>query len=698
VRYWKNGRRFLTIIFLVGLSISPSKAVTDTFSEFRQRDQTWIIGNSMIQAAFQLTPDGRFRCRWIHDAGAARMWRVSDSDPGSPVYLTVDGTVLDGASNYSLQSYSFSDISTPAAGVRFSLMLSPVSTPGTIVFEADIYVGQPFLRYRTSYRNTSSVPSYITQADMLAWKFQDAGESFRDFFVNQWKWARASDFEPHETNLTDESGAVEMFTGANADHTAWRALRDSRDNGIIAAWEFDGRTRAHAEHQRDAGILKLDAQVEQLNHRVRPNGVFHVPDAFIGVYHGDWDEAGYRTQRFVENVLAVPIPDPDRFPYAMFDTWGYHENIDQATAIEAARRAAETGAEAFILDFGWARAIGDWHPDPDKFPDGLKPLSDYVHSLGMKFGLHVPFLEAAIDSPVMLEHPDWEVVDPDRDMTYFGATSLCPSHRPAREWIISELNRVIQEYDVDWLTQDGYNMVKVCDSAAHTHAEGDSNYSNAIDGLDEILRSVQQANPGVLWENCEDGGSMQTFHMVQRYVTSIVNDNADALTTRQGVYGATFPFPPRYTDRYVQDNPDNTYHTRSYMFGGPMILMNKITNWSQNTLAFAKRETMLFKFVRSTIRDGKVYHLTPQPDGTFDDAIESYDPQQDRAFIFVYGAAPGADVNHIKPRGLDPNAVYSINFLEVQHSYVANGQELMETGIPVIIRPGITEVVAVTRR
>jgi hypothetical protein len=696
VHYWTVVRGCLTVVLLICVSIAPSKAAEDTYSLFWPSQPTWTIGNPLIQVSFQLTPEGRFRFRSIRDTSAQHSWLVSD-DAGSPINLTVDGTPLDGNTNYTLQYYSFDPIDKPASGVRFSVVMAPSAMAGQVRFEADIYSGQPFVRYRTSYLNTSPSASYVTQADMLAWTFQDGGETFRDFYVNQWKWAGASNFEPHETNLSEQEGAVEMFTGANADHTAWRAIRDSHDDGIVAAWEFDGRTLAHAEHQRDAGVLKLDAQIVSLNHRVRPNGLFRVPDAFIGVYHGDWDEAGYRTQRFAESVLAVPIPDPDKFPYAMFDTWAYRENINEAKAMDAAQRAAEMGAEAFILDLGWARAIGDWYPDPDKFPDGLRPLSDYVHSLGMKFGLHVPFLEAAPDSPVMLEHPDWEAVDPNRDMTYFGATPLCPSHRPARDWIISELNRVIQDYNVDWLTQDGYNMVKICESADHTHAQGDSNYSNAIDGLDAILRAVQQANPGVLWENCEDGGSMQTFHMIQRYVTSIVNDNADALTTRRGVYGATFPFPPRYTDRYVQDSPGNTYLTRSYMFGGPMILMNKITEWSANTIAFMKREVALYKFVRTTIRDSKIYHLTPQPDGTFDDVMEAYDPQHDQSFTFVYGAAPGAAIDYVQPRGLDPNAIYSVNFLEVQHSYVSTGRQLME-GVPVIIRPGIAEVVAITRR
>src|SRR5438552_746316 len=354
--------------------------------------------------------------------------------------------------------------------------------------------------------------------------------------------------------------------------------------------------------------------------------------------------------------------------------------------MEAAARAADAGAEVFILDMGCARGIGDWYPDPNKFPDGLKPLSDYVHSLGMKFGLHIPFLEAAANSPVIQKHPDWEAIDPDR-RRYFEATSLCPSHRPARDWIISELVRVIEDYGVDWVTQDGDNMVKFCNSKSHTHAPGDSNYSNSVDGVDEIIREVQAKTPGVLWENCEDGGSMQTFHMIQRYVTSIVNDSDDALTTRRGVYGAIYPFPPRYTERYMQDDPSDTYHTRSYMFGGPFILMNRITDWSGSTFDFVKREVALYKFVRSMIRDAKIYHLTPPPDGSFNDAMEAYDSREDRSFIFVYGGGPTATVDYVHPRGLTPTALYWVNFLEVEHSYVASGQNIMQQGIPVIIHP-----------
>ena len=414
-------RRFLTVPEFTE-RFGPTQADYDAVVRFAKANGFTVVGGtrdgmdvqikgpvSAIEAAFQLTPEGQFRYRWIRDAATGHNWSVPENEPSSPIDLTVDSIALDGNTAYTLQSYSFAQISTPAAGVRFSIKVKPASASGQIEFEADIYNGQPFLRYRTAYENLGASPSFVTQADMLAWKFQDGGQQYQDFFVNQWNAPRGLNFEPHETNLS-ASGPVEMQTGANADHAAWRALRDGNDNGLIAAWEFDGRASADVNDETDTGVLTLDAQITGLNHQVNPNEMFHVPDAFVGVYHGDWDEAGYRTQRFADTVLAVPLPDPHKFPYAMFDTWGYGENIDEATVMHAAQLAATAGAEVFILDFGWARGIGDWYPDPVKFPDGIKPISDYVHSLGMKFGLHIPFLEAAANSPVLLAHPDWEAV------------------------------------------------------------------------------------------------------------------------------------------------------------------------------------------------------------------------------------------------------------------------------------------------
>jgi alpha-galactosidase len=52
----------------------------------------------------------------------------------------------------------------------------------------------------------------------------------------------------------------------------------------------------------------------------------------------------------------------------------------------------DAGYNYLVLDDGWMakerNKNGDLVPDPQKFPNGLKPVVDYVHSKGLKFGLY----------------------------------------------------------------------------------------------------------------------------------------------------------------------------------------------------------------------------------------------------------------------------------------------------------------------
>ena len=53
---------------------------------------------------------------------------------------------------------------------------------------------------------------------------------------------------------------------------------------------------------------------------------------------------------------------------------------------------AEAGYRYVIIDDCWAKKSRDEHgnleADPEKFPNGIRPLADYVHSLGLKIGIY----------------------------------------------------------------------------------------------------------------------------------------------------------------------------------------------------------------------------------------------------------------------------------------------------------------------
>ncbi len=75
----------------------------------------------------------------------------------------------------------------------------------------------------------------------------------------------------------------------------------------------------------------------------------------------------------------------------------FHREVTAATVRAMARALVTSGMKALgyayvNLDGGWDLATrspdGDLIPDPKKFPQGIRPLTDYVHALGLKFGIY----------------------------------------------------------------------------------------------------------------------------------------------------------------------------------------------------------------------------------------------------------------------------------------------------------------------
>jgi alpha-galactosidase len=563
--------------------------------------------------------------------------------------------------------------------VKQFIVLQDLAGRARITVAFELYDDYPVLRYSLKYTNLTGAPTHITWINMTPWTFADRGKRFIAFRVSQWSVAaKPEDFQTTQSLLDTNGTEVEVYSGADGQQCGWLAVRDSDQNGLFTGWEFDGRTKTTVRHLASKNYLQFNSTVLDLNHPVDTAADFVTPSAFVGLFHGDWDEAGYRTQRFVEAVLARPAPEQKTFPYVSWDSWGYQAKIEEGMLRRNADLAAAIGVQLFIVDLGWSRAIGDWYADPAKFPGGLGALADYVHALGMKFGLHFALAQAAPASPVLQSNPDWSATDPS---DYFGARSLCLSHKPAQDWIVQQAIRMIDDYHVDWIVQDGQNMVKQCTKTTHTHDPADSNYANAVEGINAVIPAIQAARPNVLWENCENGGNMMTFNMVKSYVTSITNDASGSLPARQAVYGATYPFPPRYAERYMpQEDGLTPYATHSYRFGGPWVLMMGLAELAPDQLAFLADQVRNYKSQRGDIAAGKVYHLQA-PGANTTDAIQSYNPATDTAIAVITRAGSTGPNYLFKPQGLNPDQRYVV-WSEIDPTvYTHSGAQLMANGI-----------------
>lgn len=648
-------------------------------SSFDATSGRWRLRNNRIEATFRLNDQtGAFGFELIRDLRSGRFWRTPPNVLSLPVQVVFDdSTALDSRSQFAIREHFTETL--PGDGLRQTIELQDQRTAFVVRFQFDLYEDHPVVRSQANIRNAGLERLSVTGLDLIPWDFADESERFESFHVNQWVLApRAANFDPNLNTLANDGTPVLLETGSGASDAAWLALRDRQQRGLFAGLEFNGRAAFTVRHTGPDRAVYLSASVSDVHHLIAPGDEMALPAVLLGLFQGDWDEAGWQTQRFVDHAVAAP--PVANFPYVVWDSWGFTQNINEELLRRNAEIAARLGMELFIVDLGWSRRIGDWRVDPEKFPRGLRPLSDYVHALGMKFGLHFAFPEADPLAPVLEEHPEWRSSE---SYNYIGADSLCLGHQPVRDWIIGEGVRLIRENAVDWILQDGQTVVKHCERDDHTHHPDDSNWANSEEGLDAILAGIQRQTPGVQWENCANGGSMMTFKMARQYATSITNDASGALGSRQGAYGVTYPFPPRFADRYMPEEQLDGYVTRSSMFGGPWIFMNRLTEMAEADLTFAAAEIKVYKALRGIVNGGRVSHLTPRPAAGRIDAIQSYNPALDRAMAVVTRDNAAESRYQLRWKDLRPAGTYRVTFQDDRRVLTMTGAQLAADGVSV---------------
>lgn len=175
---------------------------------------------------------------------------------------------------------------------------------------------------------------------------------------------------------------------------------------------------------------------------------------------------------------------------------------------------AEIGVEYYLIE-NWfesladrpqtwgatGAALGNWKPDPVRFPD-LKGFADFVRSSGMRFGLWTDMEVAHAESRVAREHPEW-VLYP----ALGGPTGLLNlGLREAQDWAIAVYDRLIKEYGIEWIFYDN-NIEPRCywDTNEAPHRRGRMQH-DYIRGVWRVWEETLRRHPNVVFQNCSSGG------------------------------------------------------------------------------------------------------------------------------------------------------------------------------------------------
>ena len=107
---------------------------------------------------------------------------------------------------------------------------------------------------------------------------------------------------------------------------------------------------------------------------------------------------GEATRTFHRWARKHQLLDGTKLREILLNSWeGVHLDTTEANLESMTKDFAKLGGEMFVVDDGWfgvkyprtnvSSALGDWIHDPNKLPNGIRPLIDLAHNNGMKFGI-----------------------------------------------------------------------------------------------------------------------------------------------------------------------------------------------------------------------------------------------------------------------------------------------------------------------
>ena len=486
-----------------------------------------------------------------------------------------------------------------------------------------------------------------------------------------------------ETDATEERG--EVYSCALGWSGAWR---------IAVAQLPDARVQitGGAGHD-DSGLLMLGT------------GETYTTPVFAGL----WSDGGFggASRAWHAYQRAHVIPDAGQDRPVLFNSWEATEfDISEEQQRALAERAAGMGVELFVVDDGWFGArtsdragLGDWTPNPDRFPGGLKPLADHVHGLGMQFGIWVEPEMVNPDSALYRAHPDWVQYQPGRKRTEFrNQLVLNLAREDVREYLWEQLHGLLSGAPVDYVKWD-FNRC-FTDAGWPDDPYPQRLWVDHVHGLYALLDRLRAAHPGVAFESCSGGGGRIDLGVLSRTDQVWTSDNTDPLDRLAIQHGFSQIHPARVMAAWVTDSPNAMLNRRAsslrFRFvsamAGVLGVGGDLTRWTAEELAEAGEWVALYKEIRPVVQQGDLYRLRPPEGGA--SAVQYVLGDETVVLAWLQAQRYGEPAPALRLRGLDPTAEYECP----ETGEVYRGAVLLHHGLRVGLRGDLDAVVVRLKR
>ncbi|MFC4532235.1 alpha-galactosidase [Sphaerisporangium dianthi] len=440
--------------------------------------------------------------------------------------------------------------------------------------------------------------------------------------------------------------------------------------GVALAWSGSWRLTAT---QRPEGGAAVSAGFghDGLLWDLRPGEEITTPPV-LGLY-GDGG-FGAASRAWHEYARRHVLPEPAEERPVLYNSWEATAfDVTEAGQLALAEVAASIGVELFVMDDGWFgardddhRALGDWWPHRERFPDGLRGLFDGVRALGMRAGLWVEPEMVNRDSDLYRAHPEWVLrMDDRRQDEKRQQLVLNFAREDVREWATGWLDRLVTELGLDYFKWD---MNRPFTQAGWPERDTgqDLLWIEHTRSVYRVMATLRERHPGLRIESCSSGGGRVDFGILRHTDEVWPSDNTDALDRQPLQHGFSQLYPAVTMSAWVTDSPNPGTRREvplRYRFhvamAGVLGIGGDLGEWSPAELEEAAGLVARYKAVRGVIQHGAQYRLAGTP-GRERSAVQYV--RDDQVVVLVYNPSGhgGRGPRWLRLTGLDPEALYEV--------------------------------------
>ncbi len=403
---------------------------------------------------------------------------------------------------------------------------------------------------------------------------------------------------------------------------------------------------------------------------LEPGKSIQTPELFVATSDNGLNALSQKLHEYVRrNILK--LPDPEKPRPVTVNTWEalyFDHKMERLKAL--ADKAADVGAERYVLDDGWFKgrnddttSLGDWFPDSQKYPDGLHPIVDYVIDKGMEFGLWVEPEMVNPDSDLYRQHPDWVLgLDPYPKMLGRNQLVLDLTNKEVTDYLYERLGALLTEYKISYLKWDmNRDLVLPGDKS------GNAAVHRQTTELYALLDRLREGFPHVEIESCASGGGRIDYEVLKRTHRFWTSDSNDAVERMRIQTGFSYFLPPEIMGSHIGPawchtsgrgfHPNFRALVSSY---GHMGLELDLTKIDDNDFEIFKDAVARHKVDRDLWHHGRFYRIRTVDEDLLGAAVVSRDQTAARVVMAQIDRPRSVVPPHISIPGLDPDRSYRV--------------------------------------